>query len=248
MSELMNRPLPRAALPALAVLLALGAFGATAAAAQPAPRAEVFAYTFEHQPAEEALVLIRSLLSPAGTVELQAGGRAVVVRDTGEVVARVAEMLERFDHPPRAMRLDIHLLRAVAAGQGGGENVPEEVVRVLRQHLRYDHYAILGSVGLTSLEGQAVTYALGDDFDVSFRLGTVLAGQKLRLHDFRITRRPPRLTAANANKSRQPAPRELLHTHLNLWRDKQFALVLSQESAQDQALMVAITFRPEDQP
>lgn len=153
-------------------------------------------------------------------------------------------MLDRFDHPPQALHLDIYLLRA-GATVAGGDPAPESVVRLLRQHLRYDRYELLGAVGVPASEGQAVTYALGDDFDVSFRLGTLLAGQKLRVHDFRVARRPS-LVAQSANKSRQPEARELVYTNLNLWRDKQFALVLSQERASEAALMVAITFRPDD--
>lgn len=228
----------------LGLALLCGLAMAVTAAGQAALE-NVYAYTFEHQPAAEAMVLIRSLLSPTGTVELQEDGKTIVARDRPEILARVDEMLERFDHPSRALHLDIYLLRAGAGVAEGATPAPENVVRLLRQHLRYDRYELLGAVGVPANEGQAVTYALGDDFDVSFRLGTVLAGQKLRVHDFRVARRPGPV-ARSANKSRQPEARELVYTNLNLWRDKQFAMVLSQDRASEAALMVAITFRPED--
>ena len=203
---------------------------------------EVHAFTLEHQPASEAMTLVRRLLSEDGTVELQPRENTVVVRDRRAVLDRLIPLIEGFDHPKIDLRFEIHLLRA---GSDEGSAPPPAVVEKLERYLRYDAYRVVGSAGVTSTEGGRVTYDLGDDYQVSFRPGTMVAGSSLKLHDFRITKRSPRLVASSANKSRQPQPKALIETNLNLWREKQFVMVLSQDAGAEEELMFAITFRPD---
>ncbi len=212
------------------------------ALAQPTDSREVHAFTLENQPASEALVLVRRLLSDDGTVELQPRENTVVVRDRRDVLDRLRPLIESFDHPKIDLRFEIHLL---SAGGDTGSAPPPAVVEKLERYLRYDGYRVLGSAGVTSREGGRVTYDLGDDYQVSFRPGTMVAGSSLKLHDFQITKRSPRLTASSANKSRQPKPEQLIQTNLNLWREKQFIMVLSQDAGASEELMVAITFKPD---
>lgn len=249
-----HRSIPRAAVPMIALLAGLLA-GSAPSPAQPDGESTigVLAVTLEHQPAGEALLLVRRLLSPLGTVELQPRDNTLVVRDMKTMLARIAPVLEQFDHPPQTLRFDVHLLRADNAGVDpnrvdrdvADDAVPEEVVERFRNYLKYDDYQLLAKAGITSREGEDVTYALGGGYNLSFRVGTVLAGQKLKLHDFRISRKP---AAANANKSRQPEPRELIHTGLNLGRDRLFTMILAREAGPEQALVVALRFQLEDDP
>lgn len=228
-------------------LLLADAVIATPVGGDPALAArQVYAYTCEHQPASEAVTLVRPLLSPRGSVELQPGNNSLVVRDTREAIERIKPVLESFDHPPQSLRLDIRIVRAGPAkgarpsGMPDATALPGDLAARLGGLLRYDSYEKLAETTVTPTEGEEVTYAIGKDYSVSFRLGTVLAGQRLRLHDFRILQR-----ARNpANKSRQLPPRKLLHTNLNLWLDQQLALVVPQDTgAADEALMVAIACR-----
>jgi len=237
------RTAPRWRLPVLLLLLAaLPALAQRPAAARDRPGPQVLAYTLEHQPAAEALVLVRGMLSPMGTVELQPGSNTLVMRDHGAVLARVATALGSFDHPPRTLRFDIHLLRA--SDRPGPGSAPEAIVGRLRDHLRWKSYEQLAQVEISSREGETVTYALGSRYGVSFRPGA-LVEETLRLNRFRIVRKPP-ISPRTTNKSRQPEPRELIRTDLNLWREKQFTLVLSEGGGNAQALAVVIIFRPEE--
>lgn len=225
-----------------ALVLALVILGATGAQAEAGPR--VLAFTFEHQPAAEALTMVRQTLSPMGTVELQPSGNTLVIRDHAAVLERVESALARFDRPPRNLRFDIHLLRA--SDQEGPGSAPQAVTERLRSHLRFAHYELLAQARVSSREGDDITYALGSRFGVSFRAGAMIE-DTLKLHGFRISQKP-RITARSTNKSRQPAPRELIQTDINLQRDRQFTLVLSQGRADSQALAIVITFRPDDPP
>ncbi len=237
-----RRARTRVALSLVAVVLMAFAPAGSLLAESASDAREVHAFTLENQPASEALVLVRRLLSDDGTVELQPRENTVVVRDRRSVLDRLTPLIEAFDHPKIDLRFEIHLLRA---GGEAGEAPPSEVVEKLERYLRYDAYHVLGSAGVTSREGGRVTYDLGDDYQVSFRPGTMVAGRSLKLHDFQITKRSPRLVAANANKSRQPQPEQLIQTNLNLWREKQFIMVLSQDAGSEEELMIAIKFRPD---
>lgn len=216
----------------------------------------VHAYTLSHRMAREALPLVRPFLSPSGTVEEQPGSNTLVIRDVGTVIGRIVPVLERFDQPPEDLRFDIQIVRA-GPQRGGGISPPQaeeetfelsgEVAERLRELLRYDSYQVLAEAAVTSSEGQRVTYSLGQSYSVSFRLGTILGGsqangERLRLEDFRIVKhvRNP------SNKGRQLEPQELFRATLNLWIDRPFNLVLTQDTARQEALMVAISCRRED--
>ena len=245
---------------------------APAAAQPPESGMRVYAHTLKHQQTGEALALIRPLLSPRGTVEEQPGTRTLVIRDSRFVVARIVPLLVDFDHPPEKLRFDIKIVRAgnpprqgvspplpegkagagtpAAASAGAGppaaapaedELSPRQVAR-LRDLLRYDEYRVLAQAGLTSEEGEEVTYALGDTYSVSFRSGTVLAGKRLKLEGFRITKQIKNPT----NKGRQLKPREVFHATLNLWLDRPYNLVLALDESRKEALMVAISCRREN--
>lgn len=248
---------------AIAVTLAFaGVLALPATAQQPAARTapqngqtagpRVLAYTLDHQPAADAIVIVRGMLSPMGTVELQPGGNTLVVRDHQAVLGRVETALGRFDHPPRTLLFDIRLLRAsnrsgrAADASGDARAVPEAVIRRLREHLKFAHYDLLADVPVTALEGQEITYSLGSRYGVSFRPGSMIE-EALRLHGFRIVKKPP-VSVRSTNKSRQPEPREMIQADINLLRDKQFTLILSEGQRDGEALAVVITFRPEAQP
>jgi hypothetical protein len=58
------------------------------------------------------------------------------------------------------------------------------------------------------------------------------------LQGFRILKQNP-----NPNKGRRLEPEELFQGTLNLWMDRPFTLVLTQDKARHEALMVAISCR-----
>lgn len=192
----------------------------------------VQAYTLEHQPAVEAIGLIHPLLSERGAVELQPGGNTVVIRDTVEIVHRALELLKEFDHPTSPISLEIKIVRA-----GLGSTEPEAnrglspaLLARLRELLRYQNYRLLADTRIVVREAEEVAYRLGDDFRVSFRMGTLMADRRIKLHGFQV-----------AHRLGNPEPKELIHTNLNLWLSKPMILGLAREEASKEALMVILT-------
>lgn len=220
------------------------------------PRAiHSYAYTLKHRETADIVDRVRPLLSEQGTVEEQPAKKTLVVRDLRRIISRdVIPLLKSLDQPPTPLRFDIRVLRAVdlpdsedagdAAARrvlaGDSAEVPPELAEKLRRLLRYDDYRMLVEAGVSSREGEAVTYDLGETYTVSFRSGTVLGGKRLRLEDFQIEKRPP----VTANKGRRLEPLKLFDATLNLWMDRPLTLV-AQDPGTGDALVISISCRTE---
>ncbi len=245
------RPLnPQARRTLLVLAIALGVAAGPASAQTEALK--VHAYTLKYQRSADALMHVRPLLSSRGTVEEQPGGNTLVLRDTPAALERLVKALMAFDRPPQDLRLKIQLVRAGNKGASPSSvqattALPAELVDRLRGLLRYDDYQVLAEASLTSKEGEEVTYSLGNRYDVSFRVGNLAEGQRLKLEGFRIAKEHP--ANKGTNKGRQLKPQELFHASLNLQLERLFTLVLAAPpgTAPEEALMVAITCQREGQ-
>jgi hypothetical protein len=195
----------------------------------------VQAYTFQHQRADEAMGLVSPLVSSKGSIELQRGSNTLVIRDVPAALARIVPVLKSFDHPPRPLRLEVLFVRAsraVVSPQVQHSDLPEAMTRQLRNLLGYDVFETQARAQLGGLEGQSVVYEVGQDYRVSYRFGTVMPDQRVKLSNFRIVRQ--------ATEARPKAV--LLHANLNLWLDQTMNLGLA-KSEGGQALMVVLTLR-----
>jgi len=219
----------------------------TAQAPPPAPAEPalvVYYYALRHQPAAEALLLVRPLLSSRGTVELEPGDNTLVIRDSLAATGRIVPMLRAFDHPAVALRLEILLVEAGPAATDALAEpaaLPAQLLRGLRGLFKYEEYRLLARATLEAAEGEEVTYELGEGYRVGFRFGTLLANQRLRLHDFRVSR------GLGGGPSGQPES-ELIHTNLNLRLTQPFILGLVRDEASRRALMVVLQWAPGSAP
>lgn len=216
-------------------LTAVFLVSALAAQAQ-APDLSLHAYALKYRRAGEAVALVSSLLSGDGTVELQPGSNTLVIRDTAAALGRIIPALRTFDHPARPLTLEIYIVRASRSQVSPAvprSDLPDPLTRRLRSLLTYDIYEVQAQAQLASQEGQAVTYALADDYKVSFSLGTVFGDQRVKLSDFRIVRRTDRRAPGAA----------LIHTNLNLRLDQTMSLGLARSESSPEALMVVLTLR-----
>ncbi len=222
---------------AFAAALAAGVLPARAAGAPGADDEPVLhAYSFKHQRASDAISLVHPLLSARGTVELQPADNTLVIRDSAAVLARIIPLLRSFDHAARPLRLDILIVRASRTAVSPPmthSELPEEITRRLRDLLGFDSYEIEARAALQSLEGESVTYELGAEYQVSFRMGTVLPPDgRVRLSDFEVVRRQPKRS-----------PQVLIRTNMSLFLDHTMSLGLAKSESSREALMVVMTVR-----
>lgn len=222
-----------------AVLLAVPAAPTAPASAQMI-RSEgelvLHAFTLRNRPAADAVQLVSPLLSKRGTVELQPATNTLVIRDTPAALGRIIPVLQGYDHPSRPLSLEIQIVRAMRSPVSGApvqSDLPEPLTSKLRALLPYDIYQGQAQARLASREGEAVTYALGGEYEVSFRLGTIVEGQRVRLSNFRILRRTEDRRAGTA----------LIHTNLILPLGQTTSFVLARTEESREALMVVLTLR-----
>ena len=193
----------------------------------------VHAVTLRHQQAAEAVALVYPMLTDAGTVELQPGGNTLVLRDVSSSVDRILPCLRRFDQPSRSLRIAVQIVSAGAAeaGKGPEPQLSPDVLARLRELLRYRSYSLLGRAELEVPEGHATAYAVGEEYQVDFRLGKLLDGRRLNLQGFRVLR-----------QADDGDLKPLIHTNLNLSLDQPLVLGLAKTESSDRALMVVLQF------
>jgi hypothetical protein len=212
--------------------------GQTAAGGQLPERGQrdelvLHAYTLRYQQAIEAIQLIQPLLSGRGTIELQPGGNTLVIRDTVAALARVVPVLRTYDHPALPLKLEILIVRAsrsVVSPQQPSD-LPEDLARRLRELLPYQVYMMQAQAQLQTQEGQAVAYELGDEYLVSFRIGTLLEDKIVKLANFEVSRR------LAGRKAAVP----LVQTNLNLCLDQIMSIGLARSEKSREALFIVVT-------
>ncbi|MCB1033507.1 MAG: hypothetical protein KDD47_06700 [Acidobacteria bacterium] len=200
------------------------------------PALALHAHIFENQPAVEALSLVYPLLSDAGTVELKPKENTLVIRDTLASIHRIVPVLSRFDHPQRQIQLEVRIVsaRAETFSPPNRSPLPKEHVERLRDMLPYHSYEQLAGTLLEAGEGARVNYQLGNRFSLDFRLGTLVEGARVRLHEFQVFRGA---TAGSGEKKR------LIVTTLFLHLNQPVYLGLAPSEDSKEALMVVVTAR-----
>ena len=126
----------------------------------------------------------------------------------------------------------VRATRTTISGAPVQSDLPEPLTKRLRALLPYDNYYGQAQARLSSREGEAVTYALGGEYEVRFRLGTIVE-QRVRLSSFRILRRTEERRTGTA----------LIHTNLILPLEQTTSFVLARTEESREALMVVLTLR-----
>lgn len=193
-------------------------------------------FALKHKKATEAVQLVYPLLSSDGSVSVVPRSNTLVVRDVARVIQSVGQALRAFDRPARPLRLELILVKASRNQPGAparASDVPEPLARRLRAWLPYDTFEKQGEAVVSTLEGEAAFFGIGNHYEVSFRVGTLAEGQRIKLADFCIAR--PR--------GQGQSKAELIRTNLNLVLDQTLNLGLAKSEASREALMVVLTIR-----
>ena len=162
------------------------------------------ARTFEvkyKDPAELASV-IKPFLGAGGEVLPGASARVLVVRDTPDVLDKVAAFLARYDVAPKQIRLDLHLFLANGTARQEGEIASElaQVVAKLKALFRYKRFSLLASGTATISSGKRCLMGLeGPERSLARitidRVEYVEAdGGVIRLEGFGLSGPPPGVT------------------------------------------------------
>ena len=139
-------------------------------------------FEVRHRPLPDAVDLVSAVLSEVGTVSLQPRLRLIVVQDRPDVLDRVAQVLERYDVPPRNVEVSVSLFlgtdrRDAEAGRLAHPPEIAEETRGIRETLgdftRWTEFAPLGGRTITCVEGFPGTVYLADDYRVEFHVDSV---------------------------------------------------------------------------
>jgi hypothetical protein len=194
---------------------------------------QVFTLKFKH--AEEATLLVRPLLSDAGSILLQPKLNALTVTDTPAVLNRIGKALARFDVPPRGFSIAVKIVRAQAdAPAGDAAHKIGDVGDKLREVFPFKGYSLVDAAVLAGSEGDGVSHLLGGRYRVEFHIDPVGQGSSvLRLSRFSLSRERPRPGGGRASTL-------LFRTTLNLALNQTLVLAASKDEASKQALIVIL--------
>ena len=226
---------------AFAFLLLGGPAAMAASSTSPDPDV-VRVFTLRHRKAEEALLVVRPLLTARGSLVLQPAHNSLTVRDAGRAVERAAIALETFDVPPRAFSVSVALFRATSEPSARTSPTPvtEQLRGVgarLRKLFSFTDYTPLDEVVLQSLEGESVSWNLRGSYRVEFRLESGPGGEVIRLRSLVLSR------VRRDEKGRETL-RDVARTSINLKPKEPFVIGVGREEGGVAALFLVLSAGP----
>jgi hypothetical protein len=183
----------RAAAAALAagVLLAVLVLPAAPAAGAP-PVVVVRVFGLKHRRADEALQLVRPVLSDAGSVMLEPRTNELTVRDTSLAVDRAAAAIASYDVPLRGVDVAVTLLKATSDPNAPSRaELPAEIRAIgerLKKLFNVTNFTRLDSVVVRGTEGQRVAWVIGANYHLQFLLDPSRDGKRLQFRDLSLER------------------------------------------------------------
>jgi len=192
-------------------------------------RMALHAHTLRYRAAEDALEVVRPLLSSRGSAEVQADGNTLVIRDRISSLARIVPALRRFDRRSELVRLEVLVVRAARhrVSPPTRSTVPPELEAKLKKLLPFDSYELVAEAVLGTEEGESVTYEIGAGYSLRFDVGDLVAERQLRLEDFRVFQ--------------QGREEPLIRTNLRLQLDRTYSVGLAKSQDSPTALMIVLT-------
>lgn len=215
-----------------AVVGCLAGFFAPAVAEAEASPVRVFMLRYKR--AEEAILLVRPILSDSGTILIQSKLNALTVTDDPARLATIAQALAQFDAPPRGFSVAVKLVRAHADAPVG--NLSGEIGGIgnrLREVFRFNDYSLVDSAILQGTEGETVSYLLGGQYRVGFQIDPAGQATTLRLSQFALSRER---VVERGRRVETP----LFRTTVNVGLNQTMVIAASQEEASKKALILIL--------
>lgn len=214
------------------------AISAAASAGEPVG---VKVFVLRYKRVEEATLLVRPLLSDSGSILLQPKINAMTITDRPAALNTIGQALAQFDVPPRGFSIAVKMVRARADASAG--DLSKEIGGIgnkLREVFRFNDYALIDSAVLGGAEGESVTYLLGGEYRLSFRIEPAGQGSTLRLSSFALARE------RTVGGRRVDAP--LFRTTLNVGLNQTLVLGASKEEASKKALLLILLVQENPRP
>ena len=229
---------PRAAAAVLAAAALLAALAPPAAGAPTVVVVRVF--KLKHRAADEALQLVRPLLSDAGSVMLEPKANELTVRDTSTSVERAAQAIASYDVPMRGVDVAVTLLKATSDPKAAPSMTDASAeIRGIGERLKklfnVTDFTRLDSVIVRGIEGQRVAYAIGGAYHIQFVLDPSRDGRRLQFRDLSLER----VRHEGGKETRG----EILHTSINVNMGQPYILGVGKDEAAKGALF--LVFYPE---
>jgi hypothetical protein len=214
---------------AFAVLSSI--FLAAAGSAEPMG---VRVFVLKHKRVEEATLLVRPLLSDSGSILLQSKINALTITDRESALNAVARALAQFDLPPRSFAVAVKIIRASADLPVG--DLSREIGGIgnkLREVFRFKDYALIDSTVLHGSEGDGVSYLLGGEYRLGFRIEPAAEGPMLRFSQFSLYRE-------KADEMGRKRISPLFRTTLNVALNQTMVIGASKEESSKKALILVL--------
>ncbi len=226
----------RAAAAAFAAGAVLAILAAPAAGAPPVVVVRVFA--LKHRPADEALQLVRPVLSDAGSVMLEPKMNELTVRDTTASVERAAQAIAAYDVPLRGVDVAVTLLKATSDPKAASSRseVSAEIRGIgerLKKLFNVTDFTRLDSVVVRGTEGQRVAWVIGADYHLQFLLDPSRDGKRLQFRDLSLER--------VRREGGKEVRGEILHTTINVNMGQPYILGVGKDEAAKGALFLVLS-------
>jgi len=206
------------------------------------PEVVVRVITLKHRSPDDALAVVRPVLTEGASVIVQPKGNTLTVRDSADAVDRAARTIAAWDLPPRRIDLTVTLLRAATGDRAGRPSGPDGADQLpgvgerLRKLFRFTSYTRLDAVLVQGVEGQTVAYVLGGGYRLEFRIEPGENPQQVRLKGllFERLRRVPGPGIAEARH-------DILRTTINVAMGQPYILAVGKDEAATGALVLVFT-------
>ena len=221
-----------------ALVAGLIAISAAASAGEPVG---VKVFVLRYKRVEEATLLVRPLLSDSGSILLQPKINAMTITDRPAALNTIGQALAQFDVPPRGFSIAVKMVRARADASAG--DLSKEIGGIgnkLREVFRFNDYALIDSAVLGGAEGEAVTYLLGGEYRLSFRIEPAGQGSTLRRSSFALAR--------ERTVGGRPVDAPHFRTTLNVGLNQTLVLGASKEEASKKALLLILLVQENPRP
>lgn len=205
--------------------------------------ADVRAFQCRFRQAREAAAVAGPLLSEEGSLEIQSKQNTVVVRDTPEVLKRVADALAVWDTAPATFHVRLRMImgstelstaRPAQRLQGFGE----ELVRLFN----FGSYEEIDTLDLKTSDGSTLETSIGKIYRLRMTLHRVEGdANRIQIAPFELTRREGR------DKGLEVV-RPILRSTVSLLAGQTGILIASRSEAAKRALIVVLAAEREATP